>query len=434
MLPMLCIFYMIFLSSEKLFSKKNFLVGSVWLLALLLWYYLRSFAPLGNTSDIVSITNFWNNLLTIPEFVGKFFTTVNVSVLPAFKSLTTILGISSFLIINLLLFINKESRKKVFLFGLLWFLFFTVPGMFSLVFSDRDFFDYFECRAYLPSFGLLLMLLEVLPKRQEYFYKKGFLISFAVVLIFLSSYTIVKSYQYSTPLKFWRSAVKDSPERARYHFELGINYKMKKEYRKAEQRLFKAIKLNPKRPEFYYELGQLYFVQKNYEKAVANFLEALDIFPTWHVPKNELSRSFFILKRYNEAAYVMKDLLSTNPNSVPILKNIINIYLEANQFDSVVVYSQKLEQVSTEVIPLGFLLNRSGVDAAQLLKFDIAEIRWKQAIEFQPDYKDPYYNLFNLYLKTLNDYKKAKQIADMMKNRGFMVDEADLELLRKQNN
>jgi protein O-mannosyl-transferase len=403
LLPVACAFYLIINNNKQLLTSKSILSIIGWIIVLLIWYLLRSNAIGGAGKEIIGLAHLIDNIRIIPELFAKFFVPADITVLPAFRSFNTWLGLIIIALLIVFTFFNKNYKNKLFVFGLVWFFIFSVPGMFSLIFTDQDFFSYFDCRAYLPSIGLLMAIASIINKHfgQN---KKIYYIA-APVVVLLAIVSINESRYYSTPLKYWTKAVKEQPDKARYWFELGVNAGKAKKYESAERFILKAAELNPKRPEFYLSLGEFMKEQQKYEKAEEYFINSIERFPAWLPPKLKLAEVFFKQKKYQGAVNVIELIFKDNGVINELIPNLILSHISLTQYE--MAYS-KIEKYKNEISNTvgSDLLNMLGAKAYDKNE-SLAEKSWLLAVELNPKNKAAIKNLIMLY--QLKNSNKAEE-------------------------
>jgi hypothetical protein len=151
------------INKEKIFQVKYLFLYISWLFCIGIWYYLRSNAVSGEIpSEVFGIKPLLLNIQIIPELVAKFFLPFNLSTLPGFSMLSTIIGLAWLIAIITTLFVKDTFRKRIMVFGIIWFLLFLLPALlFRLPHADV-YYDYFEHRSYFASIGLFIFVAEII--------------------------------------------------------------------------------------------------------------------------------------------------------------------------------------------------------------------------------------------------------------------------------
>jgi tetratricopeptide (TPR) repeat protein len=409
-LPAICIAYLLLASKKKLFSISTLFFLFGWLLAILIWFILRENAIGRYDNEILSIEYFYENIRIIPEFIGKFFFPADITVLPSFRSFNTWVGLVAMLGMIAAAILYRNTNRKMFLFGLVWFFVFTVPGMFSLVFSDNDFFNYFDCRAYLPLSGLFISLISLLPHQIFDFRKKTFCAIILITVLSLSIVSILEARYYTSPLKYWTKAVKEEPTKARYWFELGVNAEKAGKYDAAEKFILKATELNPTRPEFYLSLGEMMNKLSNYPKAEKYLINSIERFPTWAPPQIKLAEVLYKQRKFQNVINIIELTFSKTKIIPDLIPNLIRSHINLREYELAVT---KLEKYSNHLSKnvTSNLFVYIGVSAITD-NSEIAVISWKKALEFNNSNLDALMNLKQYY--SMVDKPKAGIYNDMI--------------------
>ena len=152
------------------------------------------------------------------------------------------------LLIISIITIKTFTREKLISFGLLW-IFLTLGPVSNIIFLSAR--PIAEQRLYIPSLGFCLILALVITKLwQSKPTKPIAILSSAFILIFYSSATIMRNYDWNDPVAFWSKTLEGSPDSFRAHNNLGKEYYLIGRYEEAITSYNKAIEIYP-----YYALG-----------------------------------------------------------------------------------------------------------------------------------------------------------------------------------
>lgn len=277
LLPLVFAAYLLFVRKEKIDVKSGSIYFAGWFFVIVIWNILRSIAGLGEKVYRSGADVFIGNLPTVPEFTAKFFLPVDLSVLPTFNSFNTIAGIVIIAIIVFLIIRIRQKNSAMILFGAFWFLALTVPGMFMTLLNSHDWNEYLECRAYLPSIGLLALFLSLLP--QKIFSEGGKLLRLLpiIIVIVLAILAFKEAENYENSLCYYESAVEDSPDRAMYHFLLYKLYHKRKMLAEAEREILATIECNPLHSKYHYNTGAFYYNTGRPAASVRYFNKAIEL-------------------------------------------------------------------------------------------------------------------------------------------------------------
>jgi tetratricopeptide (TPR) repeat protein len=386
-LPLLFIMYYFFFSSEKRFAKKYLITLVLYAISVISWFWIRTKAigdftnsneVLGvlGRNDEVGLTPILRNLRTIPESLTNFFIPYDISPIPEFTLIKTLLGIVIIFLFGVLFFKNKKNPRKEKLFYLLWFLLLLLPTMLY----KSDVIDYLHHRFFLPLVGIILFVLTIFP---DTWYKKNDIKNswiIVVVLIVLSSITIVKARSYSDSMTFYNAAISQNSNCAFAYNNRGNFYNAKGLYDQAINDYTKAIQLNMNYDQAYYGRGFTYNCQGLKDSAINDYTKAIQCNPNY-------------IEAYNNRG---------------ILYNDLKLYDKA-----ISDYSKAIQLMPDFAEPYN---NRGYAYSMQGL-YDKAINDYTIAIELKPNNMEAYYNRGDIYKKqgltdkANQDFKKAEELS-----------------------
>ncbi|MBM2813992.1 MAG: hypothetical protein HW421_754 [Ignavibacteria bacterium] len=365
------------------------------------WYYLRSISISPDTAGQIGLKPFLDNLPAPAEMFSKFFLPWNLAAMPVFSTFRTFTGIPIIAIIILLIFLTKNVNKKSVLFGFVLFASMTLPNMFARIGTANDFFDYLDCRSYLPMVGILIIILNLIPDRYFDFKNLKYKITLITLIVLLGSTTSFQSQKYRNAETFWNSAIDVEPMRARFQYHLGRYYFKQNDFANFEKYLLAAVKLK-RDPEFLYHLGMLEYVRKkNYEPAYNYFIEAF------------------------EGGLKLPEARN----------NFVNLCIEsANELFSK-GESRKAAARCYEA------LQNDSTKAETWLSYGVYEINsgssqkavysWQKAISINPQLLDTYRNLYVYFLHNSKSRDSILMYANEYQNRGGKIEQYLMDELRK---
>lgn len=450
------VFHTFLFKKRELFSKKSFAIYAGWILLLLIWLYLRSFSHTDGSTrfDPMGIKPFLINLPFIPEIIAKFFFPFFVTVMPTYSVHITVIGI---LIISGIIFYaikSKNRRLKYVLFGAVFFLLFAAPGMIFRYPTAKDYFEYFEARAYLPMMGFILLCIELVPKS---FYDLRKIVNNAVIagiIIGLVAINNWKIQNYDDPLSFWKAAVKHNPDRAFFNFHLARNLLKYGKNDLAEKFYLRSLKLNPNIPEANFETGLYYFENQQYarsvpyfEKVIAKEDKYLRVIELQYFVKNSynsLAAAMFYLGDHSRSIEYYNKYLRKWPNDKNVIENLIKVYINADMYEQASnlgkhyvkiggdpiahaeifnqwakeLYSRKEYRNSLKIINRALqiapnnpiMLTNKGRMLSKLGDHEQAEKVWRTVIKNYPDYLPAYKLLEKHYRNIENNKAKADEM------------------------
>ncbi|MEI6681695.1 MAG: tetratricopeptide repeat protein [Bacteroidota bacterium] len=286
-LPFLFLLYL-FLSKKRIMEPGYFPVYLSWLTVILVWFFLRRSAIGVLQGDEQGIGAIIKNLPFLPEIVSKFFLPYDLPVMPVFSVFYTVSGILIMVFVIVLFFMAGKKDSMVLFLGLTWFLAFAIPNMFLRQYNTNDSFDYLEHRACLPSAGLLMMILAMVPEAWVDLRERTARIAIPLLLFILALFTLLQEGKYKDGEAYWQSILKVSPDRAWFHHLYGRYCFKQQDFTKFEEQLHEAVRIKPY-GTFYYNLGMIELMQKRkFESAYGYFTKAIEMGET----KPEVMRNF----------------------------------------------------------------------------------------------------------------------------------------------
>ena len=302
-----------------------------WTIVILIWFILRSSADLGSNINRFGFDVILMNLSVIPEFMIKFLVPFNLSVLPTYSLLLTVLG--SIIIISFLIYayITKKFTKKI-IFGFGWFLILLFPTIFVTVTNSNDWNQYLECRSYLPIFGIILILLNIIPEKFRDFELKINAYIILGIIAILSIITLAESRNYQNELTFYESAVSDSPKQALYNEILGNIYFDRKFFDLAEKKYIQMAQDNPNYTKYQLKLGEYYFNRQMFKEAIPPLNKAIALDSSNKNAMSMLINSYYYDKQYEKAISILDNIYIEVEKYPDAVYDLLNIVIEQKQF------------------------------------------------------------------------------------------------------
>jgi len=274
-LPVVFLLYL-FLEKQRLLDPQKIAMYLSWLVIIAIWFFLRKSSIGVLQGDEQGLGAILKNLPFLPEILSGFFLPFNLSVMPVFTLFRTFSGVVIILLIAAAIMLDKKKNTTLVILGLAWFLAFAIPNMFIRQFNTADSFDYLPHRACLPSVGLLVMVLAMLPEAWADLRKRQVQVILASLLAVFVLFSLVQEQKYKDGEAFWGSILKDSPDRAWFHHFYGRYYFKQQDMAKFEEQLHEAVRLK-EYGTFDYNLGMIELMQKkNYEGAFTWFTRAIE--------------------------------------------------------------------------------------------------------------------------------------------------------------
>ncbi|WP_018342706.1 hypothetical protein [Cytophaga aurantiaca] len=320
-LPALAFGYLFLLTKTELKTYLLFIAG--WIVIGVTWLYMRSISiePLIKPTASEYSEGFINRLPLLIHYLGKSFLPFNLSVFPMQADTTIYLGLAAIVLLAVALFLNKESDKKLLLFGFGWFVLFLLPAFFVPKEINEQ---AFEHRLYLPIIGLFIVLSQTIPYSEKYIVNQK--ITFWITILIAAVFVLINyghQQKFKNEITFWENAAIDSPSSSYAHKLLGVKYFNKSKFEESRVEIQKALEIdsteryaslyyakylqtkNPKDPkiEYYLLREEQYnpgFLDNLFELAKVNFEkgdkvlaqkyleECVRVSPTFMMAKNNL--------------------------------------------------------------------------------------------------------------------------------------------------
>ncbi len=280
LIPVVVVLYEIIAGKDKKLTRTMLLtLACGTLLIMLLFFYLRSQAVRMSTPALeFGIIPFFNNLRTLPEYIGKFFIPVHLSPMPGFTLFSTAMGM--ILLACLAWAWWHFSRKSAAaLFGFAWFLVFALPGvMYSHTLGSAAY-DYLEHRAYLPMAGIMVLLLFIYNDIPGGKIKNRVANSALFFAFFLGIWSFIYAGNYENPMTFYNQAVASNPASALALDNRGLIRADTKDFRGALEDYDKALSVKHDYAQAYVNKGIALSALNDKQGALVQYDAAIKIKP-----------------------------------------------------------------------------------------------------------------------------------------------------------
>ncbi len=321
-LPILIIFYFLFIDSGKLLKSDKYLLALGSMAVAFVWFIIRRLVLGGEPINYVgAVIGIVNNTSAILISFGKVLLPFNLSVIPTLADSTTFFGVISLIIILAAIFTSKQKRNNRIIFGIFWFSFFLLPSF--IPFNNLPYF--LEHRLYLSLVGFLIVIAETdYFKNLDFSHRKTKVIGASLIFI-LMLITVFHSSIFSDRLNFWQGAVKSSPHSPLAQKNLGAMYYLEGKSDLALPYYQNALALNAGEPMVHNNIGLIYFEKGDYSRAEAEFIQELNNYPNYDKALINLGNVYVKQKKYKEAAYLFESALRSSPYSFEAYQNLLNI-------------------------------------------------------------------------------------------------------------
>jgi len=343
--PILLLFYSWVILSRRNIYKDVLPYCSSWIIVILIYYYFRLRVPhTAKFEELFGVYALISNIKCLPIIAGKIFIPQGLTTLPLYDNISLIIG---FLITGLLLWIITKSWKEknwIVIFGILWFILFSLPPLAYKLKNADYFFNYLEHRTYLPMIGFIVALSFFIVKYLEKMKLSLALIFSIVVLLTFSLLSYVHSQDYKNPVTFFTAAIKSNHTfNAFAYTNRGFAFMELKDYRNAITDQESAIEIL-KRGDLFYNKGYAEFKSGDTTAAMNDFSKAILLDST--LSSAYIYRSTILdgLKRYPEAMIEIVKAEKIIHGSAKVYCKKGNIYLHQNQYQEAInCYSKSIK-------------------------------------------------------------------------------------------
>jgi protein O-mannosyl-transferase len=387
----------------------------IWSLSILLFFYLRHLYIFSRME--LSFRTFISNLPVIPIFWGKLFLPFSLSPLPVYSLLFIIIGFIIIILSFVYIKYSKQVNNSLIFLGIIWFIGFIIPAMFVKVQIEKIYFEYLECRAYLPSIGIFIVLgvliNEVIKLRGTKIIIRPFVVATLVFAVISYNY----SEDFSDPTAYFSSLIKSNPDNSYAFNQRGCIHYSQNEIDLALKDFDNAIKVNPANSDPYYNKGIIYDNLKDYNQAEQSYSAALH-FDTLSPKSNRLYENVYVslslvelsLKKYDEAAKISKIGIVKYPAAFYLYKNLGQAYYNNAKYDSALQQIDRAIALKPDYKE-AYLLR--GMTKMNLTNYEASIPDFNYAINLDPQYGEAYYFRGLIYSK-LN--KQSEAGADLKKS------------------
>ena len=326
---------------------RSMLLYGSWLLAFIIWYYVRSLATLKEEqmqfgSVLAALPS---RLPVIVQYFGKIILPLNLNVFPITKDTSNVYGLIAVALIAAGLFFSKDRNNKIVLAGIGTFLLFLVPVLLvPASLNDQD----FEHRLYLPIVGVLLLLTQTILFRNSINDKTIFFGGIGICLV-LAIINFNHQGKFKDANTFWTEAVKGSPNSAYANMMLGARLS-ETDSIKSEQYMKAAHALNPDEKYLNYYLGKMALDKDSIPEAEAYFLKEIKK-SAYYECYFHMARIAFIKNDFEGAIGYLTTYLSKTPDDEQANNNLLLLYLQTNKMEEARIQLKRMQQLGLAIPP-----------------------------------------------------------------------------------
>ncbi len=215
LLPALFAAFLLLHGGKKFPGRGNLLLVPIWIGIDAAYLLLRHGAMSGLPgSRIFGLLPLVGNLRVVPETLRGFFVGYDIPVMPSFTLMSTIVGLAAVALLALGLGRQRKLGRPMVLFGALWFIILSIPGMMYRHELGSHAYDYLNHRSYLPLVGVLLLLAEAVPAAWYSGARSAFITVAAAVALFAGILAWRQVGFFADPPAFYNQAIRTNPESA----------------------------------------------------------------------------------------------------------------------------------------------------------------------------------------------------------------------------
>jgi tetratricopeptide (TPR) repeat protein len=385
-LPLLfTLYYFIFRESSKIKKEQIFLAVLI-ILSGLIWYYLRSSSVYFGTNipDIsTKAKDILSNFLIIPTSISLLFVPYEFATIPAFSLVKILLG--SLILGAMLFLIIKNSKRplKEKIFFLIWFLLLLIP-----TFAIKHLhFDYLDHRFMLPSIGVFLLILSLIPENWIKTAKSKWLLTFIIIIFFGTSF--VKSKAYANPLSFFTATINHNGAKELAFHLRGVYEQNSGNYSDAIRDYDSIISINKTAYLAYNNRGTVKSFLNDYSGAAQDYSKCISINKSFPPAYKNRGIANYFLGRYKDAILDFNKYLRLEKNDFgPYLNRGILYHMQGDCKKAIEDYDIYLSKIANN--PDCF--NEKGIALQDLKKYEEALNCFSNAISINPNYTQAYYN------------------------------------------
>ncbi|MBI5804722.1 tetratricopeptide repeat protein [candidate division TA06 bacterium] len=321
---------------ENLSLKKLTPLITGWVIILAGWYGMRwlAISPAVNAHER-QFANFKEILIGLVSYTGKVFFPFNLSVLPLAGDVKIFWGLMAIALMLALALVKGIHNRKMFFFGLGWYLLFLLPTFVKLAGQI----NYLEHRLYLPLTGVVVMLLETNLVRKITL-KPALMAGLPVLIVFgvLATRHIA---DFKSDQTFWGNAARTSPNSGLAHQMLGRAWVRAQQPALAEWEFLRAAQLDPKGPSIPNDLALLYLDYGRFQKAGEQFQKVLQLDPNYANVRNNLALVYFNLGMLDSSRHQLQEAIRLDPSAPQPYDNLGVLLMQAGKLDSAEYHLKK---------------------------------------------------------------------------------------------
>lgn len=275
-----------------------------------------------------------------------------------------------------------RHRRPLITLGILWF-FCTLAVESSLIPLD----PVFEHRMYVPLFGLVLIVLDLLAQLSRPRLQAGIL---CLLILGLGLLSWRRNQLWNDETAFFEDNLRRAPHSERVNSGLAKKYMDAGRYREAEVLLERALEINPDFDQPYISLSKIYVERGEAVRARDLLLSAGNRFPQSVKFLDNLGTVLDLTGDSQQAERVLRRALALDPSYANIYLNLGAVYARRGLWEEAIdLYRQSLSRFPEKSV----LRFNYGVALYSLQRYGEARDQFRRAYELNPRNVDAAYNL-----------------------------------------
>ncbi len=286
-----------------------------------------------------------------------------------------------------LAFSLRKSRPLI-SFGILWF-FLALLVESTIIPLD----PVFEHRLYVPMFGFVLVLIDILRGLLQPRQLTAVLLA---VVLFVGLLTWNRNALWNDPVAFYEDNLLHAPNSERVAVGLAINYVENGQSDSAREVLERAVVLNPKYDQLYVILAKIYIEGGQFDQAMQALQNGLAVAPYSKTLLNKLGVLYDLLGQAQLAIQTLDKALSVEPEFPLTYLNLGVVYAGLERWVDAVGSYRKAIDLSYEYPLAHFNL---GVVYYNKKDLPAAQEQFRVAVTQDPENAEALFNLASVALE-----------------------------------
>ena len=271
------------------------------------------------------------NLPAIPELFFKFFIPVHLSTLPRFDIFITIGGCITIVLIIFAVIKSKIYFTQEFLVGSFWIMLFILPTLTFMHQMSTVSYQYLEHRAYIPFFGMLIILYKLFLSFK--LNKYSILKYLALITIFFSIYSFIYAANYKNADTFYGRSIELNSNDAVAFYNRGVSRHRDNRLDEAFRDYDRALEIDPGYKAVYNNRGIINALQGRPERALADFNKGIELNPNFADIYTNRGNAYYLQKDYDRAIKDYSKAIQINGSDAKSYLYRGNVYQQMNMKD-----------------------------------------------------------------------------------------------------